>query len=285
MKPTWARAMWALFEPIHAVTYFSPAARAAFEEAGLRGFWRGYFAGRAAPLGPVPAAPVVGAFFSFAPAFVARALPDVWERASPERALEARLAGAVAALTPLSRVLSLTELGEAVTILEAAVSALDPAGRVLGAANAALPTPEPLLGRLWQATTTLREHRGDGHIAALVVAGLSGCEALAVRAGHDLPRELLQAARGWSDEQWDAAVRRLVTRGWLDGDGRVTMKGITGYEKVEAETDALAAAPWNAIGSPHTARLTALLGRLSSACRAELPSPNPIGLPVRSGRG
>ena len=44
------RSMWHLFEPIHAVTYFSPQARAAFEEAGLRGFWRGYFAGRAAPL-------------------------------------------------------------------------------------------------------------------------------------------------------------------------------------------------------------------------------------------
>ena len=47
-----ARAMWTLFEPIHAVTYFAPEARGAYEEAGLRGFWRGYFAGRAAPLGP-----------------------------------------------------------------------------------------------------------------------------------------------------------------------------------------------------------------------------------------
>lgn len=285
MKPTWARAMWALFEPIHAVTYFSPDARSAFEEAGLRGFWRGYFAGRAAPLGRVPAAPVVGAFFSFAPAFVARALPDVWDRADPQRALEARQAGAVAALTRVSHVVSPYELAEAVRLMEAAVGALDPAGRVLGAANAALPTPEPLLARLWQAATTLREHRGDGHVAALVVAGLTGCEALAVRAGHDLPRELLQAARGWSDEQWDAAVARLVTRGWLDGDGRVTMKGVTGYEKVETETDALAAVPWNAIGSTATARLTALLGPLSAACRAELPSPNPIGLPVPSGRG
>ena len=44
--------MWTLFEPVHAVTYFAPEARSAFEAAGLRGFWRGYFAGRAAPLGP-----------------------------------------------------------------------------------------------------------------------------------------------------------------------------------------------------------------------------------------
>ena len=46
-----ARSMWTLFEPIHAVTYFTAEARSAYEKAGLRGFWRGYFAGRAAPLG------------------------------------------------------------------------------------------------------------------------------------------------------------------------------------------------------------------------------------------
>ena len=62
-----ARHLWTLFEPLHAVTYFAPEARAAFENAGLRGFWRGYFAGRAAPLGAVSAAPVVALFFSFAP--------------------------------------------------------------------------------------------------------------------------------------------------------------------------------------------------------------------------
>ena len=36
-----ARAMWTLFEPVHAVIYFAPEARGAFEDAGLRGFWRG----------------------------------------------------------------------------------------------------------------------------------------------------------------------------------------------------------------------------------------------------
>src|SRR5437588_7370107 len=95
------RHMWTLFEPIHDVTYFHPAARAAFEEAGLRGFWRGYFAGRAAPLGPVGAAPVIAAFYGFAPRMVTRALPDVWTRATPEAALAARAAGARAGLVRL----------------------------------------------------------------------------------------------------------------------------------------------------------------------------------------
>lgn len=275
--------MWSLFEPIHAVTYFSPVGRAAFEAAGLRGFWRGYFAGRAAPLGPVPAAPVTAAFFSFAPHVVARALPAVWALASPERALAARVRGAVDALTPLARMLEPHDLAEAVELIEAAVDKLDTAGRVLGAANAALPPPESLLGRLWQASTTLREHRGDGHVAALVTAGLGGCEALVLRAGHDLSREVLQP-RGWSDEDWAAAAGRLANRGWLDTAGRVTTAGINGYERIEADTDALAAVPWNALGAGPTTRLTVLLTPLAKACRAELPSPNPVGLPVASGR-
>src|SRR6266536_2659878 len=282
MRATWARAMWAVFEPIHAVTYFSPVARGAFEAAGLRGFWRGYFAGRAGPLGPVPAAPVVAAFFSFAPHMVERALPAVWELASPEQALEARLRGAVAALTEPAGVMSPRDLTEAVELMEAAVAELEPAGRILGAANAELPRPQTPLGQLWQAATTLREHRGDGHIAALVTAGLGGCEVLTLRAGHDLSREVLQPARGWSDEQWEAATRRLVNRGWLAQDGRITAAGVNVYERVETDTDTLAAVPWSALGSAPTARLKVLLTPLTAACRAELPAANPIGLPVPS---
>src|SRR3954451_21286151 len=97
--PALARRMWSLYEPLHVVTYFTPEARSAFEAAGLRGFWRGYFGGRAAPLGPVGPAPVVASFFSFAPPMVARALPDVWQRAEPAAVLRARLDGARAALT------------------------------------------------------------------------------------------------------------------------------------------------------------------------------------------
>src|SRR5574342_764117 len=99
---TTARRMWVLFESVHAVTYFAPEARAAFEAAGLRGFWRGYFAGRAAPLGPVNAAPVIALFNSFSPSMVQRAIPDVWTRAMPDAALAARVDGAASALRALS---------------------------------------------------------------------------------------------------------------------------------------------------------------------------------------
>src|SRR5436309_3384985 len=48
VTPAHARRLWRLLEPYHAVTYFAPVAHQAFKDAGLRGFWMGYFAGRAA---------------------------------------------------------------------------------------------------------------------------------------------------------------------------------------------------------------------------------------------
>jgi hypothetical protein len=275
-----ARRMWALFEPIHAVTYFAPPARTAFDEVGLRGFWRGYFAGRAAPLGPVGPAPVVAAFFGFAPAFVARAIPDVWQRAAPEVALAARLHGAVDSLALAVSTLDGGDAGldEAADLLHAATAGLDHGGRVLAATNAALPQPSEPLARIWQSATLLREHRGDGHVAALVGAGVTGCEALAWRAAIDLSRDLLQPARGWDDDDWQAATGRLVTRGWVAPDGRATAEGLAAYQAVEEVTDRCATAPWDALGPTGTDRVAQLLRPLARACRSGMPTPNPIGL-------
>ncbi|HEX6968819.1 MAG TPA: hypothetical protein VF174_08435 [Micromonosporaceae bacterium] len=272
--------MWAHFEPVHAVTYFHPHSRAAYEAVGLRGYWRGYFAGRAAPLGAVDAAPVIAAFFSFAPSMVTRALPAVWELAAPEQALQARLDGAVRALTELIDDQPDQRIAEAAELLEEAVAHLEPAGRVLGAANAALPRPEQPLARLWQAATTLREHRGDGHIAALVAAGLDPVETLAFRTSLDLDRRLVQPYRGWTDEQWQAGIDRLVARGWLSGNGQPTEHGIASFQAIEDATDRAAAGPWLAIGTDTTRRLRELLTPIARACRTVLPTGNPMGLPT-----
>src|SRR5262249_12067381 len=166
--------MWTLFEPVHDVTYFAPEARAAFEAAGLRGFWRGYFAGRSAPLGRISAAPVTASFYTFAPAMVSRALPAVWDLASPQDALRAREAGAVVALGGR---LAGKDGAVRVAADKLAQAAADLAcwGRVLAGANAVLPVPDEPLARLWHAATVLREHRGDGHFAALVAADVDGC--------------------------------------------------------------------------------------------------------------
>ncbi|MEH0970427.1 hypothetical protein V6U77_04715 [Micromonospora sp. CPCC 205546] len=271
--------MWTHYEPIHAVTYFHPRARAAFEAVGLRGFWRGYFAGRAAPLGAVEAAPVTAAFFTFAPHTVARALPAVWRLATPEEALRARLTGAVQALAELTYELPESHLVEAADLLEAAAAEVEPAGRVLGAANAALPRGEYPLARLWQAATTLREQRGDGHIAALVAAGLDPVETLAWRVAVDIsPLNLL--GRGWSEEQWADARARLAERGWLTADGEPTEQGRSRFQAIEDATDTAAAHPWRALGPERTRRLRELLEPIARAGHTVIPEGNPIGLPA-----
>jgi hypothetical protein len=283
--------MWTLFEPLHAVTYFAPQAAAAFEAAGLRGFWRGYFAGRAAPLGAVGAGPVCATFYGFAPPMVRRALPDVWTRATPATTLTARLTGARTALTAAfsgaeqrsvpGGVVSGDDLARAATLLRDAAEAAGAdgfAGRPLAAANADLPWPDDSLGTLWQAATILREHRGDGHVAALLVAGLDGAESLVWRASLDSARDLLQPARGWSDEQWDAAAARLTARGWL-ADGTATESARTALATVERRTDELASAPWTALGPAATDTLAKLLAPMTAAASRLLRYPNPIGLP------
>ena len=303
--------MWTLFEPVHAVTYFTAEARSAYEQAGLRGFWRGYFAGRAAPLGAASAAVVAASFFNFAPAFVARAIPAVWELITPEEALRVRLAGAAEGLGRLLAGRE-AEAAAAADLLWGAIGELDFSGRVLAAANAALPVPPGEdaaaspgssgssafaassapsassaaagLGRLWQAATLLREHRGDGHFAALAAADIDGCEAVVLRCCLDLRREDMQPVRGWTDEAWDGALSRLAARGWVDADGTLTSAGREAHAAVEDATDRAASRPWARLGPEATAEIAAVLTPLARACAAALPYPSPIGVPA-PGRG
>jgi hypothetical protein len=280
-----ARVMWTLFEPIHAVTYFAPEARSAFEQAGLRGFWRGYFAGRAAPLaplGPTGAAVVGASFFNFAPAFVGRAIPGVWELISPSQALQTRVSGAVEALGRLLAGRE-AEVAAAADLMERAAGELDCAGRVLAAANVALGVPgagSSALARLWQAATVFREHRGDGHWAALAAADVDGCEAVVLRCGLDLRRQDMQPIRGWTDEQWEAARARLADRGWVDAGGQLTGAGRKAHDKAEAATDRAASRPWARVGAEAAAELATLLTPLARACGEVVPYPSPIGVPA-----
>jgi len=289
--------MWALIEPIHVISYFAAAPKAEFEQAGLRGFWRGYFAGRAAPIGPTGPAPVVASFFSFAPGMVARAIPGVWELITPGDALAVREAGASAALRSLLDLpdgepvpAPVTAAADRLIDLTAGLSC---AGRTLGAANAALPVPADGLARLWHAAPVLREHRGDGHIAALGAADLDAPEALALRAGVDRAacgghshvsagwgRAQMQPARGWTDAEWDAAAARLADRGLLRADGTATQAGTELHRDVEHATDVSAARPWARLSRDDADALADLLLPIASACAAVLPIPNPIGVPA-----
>jgi hypothetical protein len=271
-----ARAMWTMFEPVHDVTYFAPEALQAFTAAGLRGYWRGYFAGRAAPLGSARAAVVTASFYNFAPAFVSRAIPGVWDLITPQEAIAVREAGAAASLR---RLLSgrEAEAAKAADLLWLAVDNLDFAGRVLSAANSELPVSRDPLTRLWQATALLREHRGDGHFAALAAADIDGCEAVVLRCAKDISRELMQPVRGWTDEQWDAAAARLTERGLIGEDAALTAAGRVVHDAVEAATDQAAERPWKRMGAAGLAEVADVLLPLAQACAAALPEVIPVG--------
>ena len=170
-----ARRMWTLFEAVHAVTYFAPEALSAANEAGYRGFWMGYFACRMAPLGAMGPQVATSVCFGFHRSRAERALPDAWSYAGPERALAVRVEGAAAALRPhLERSgFCADELSPAADLAWQAAALADCSGRVLGAANQALPRPDDSLSALWQACTTLREQRGDTHNCVLIADGVS----------------------------------------------------------------------------------------------------------------
>ena len=273
-----ARAMWTMFEPVHDVTYFAPEALSGFTEAGLRGFWRGYFAGRAAPLGGTRAAVVAASFFNFAPSFVARAVPGVWDLVTPQEAIAVREAGATAALRRLLGGRE-AEAAKAADLLWRAAEDLDFAGRALAAANAELPVSGDPLTRLWQVTTLLREHRGDGHFAALAAADIDGCEAVVLRCAKDadISRDMMQPVRGWSDEQWDGAAARLAERGLTGEDGAMTAAGRAAHDAVEAATDQAAARPWDRMGPAAVAEVADVFLPLAQACAAALPQVIPVG--------
>jgi hypothetical protein len=285
-SPGTARRLWALGEPFHALIYFADELRVAGGSAGLTGFWSAYFAFRAAPLGAVGPDVVTATFYNFAPSFVARRVPAIWEATTPAAALEARLGGVDAAV---GRVLgadwsSSAEAAEAASLARAAAAAVDPSGRPLAAANSGVGIPEEPHLALWQALTTLREHRGDGHNAALLQREVDGVGAhvLAAAAGRS-SREWLQRARGWDDDAWDGAVEALTRRGWLDGD-RLSAEGLAMVAAIEADTDRLALGPWQALGDRGCDRLAELLTPVRRAVVAagDWPAHNPIGAPEPS---
>lgn len=279
-RPTAARELWTLLEPLHAVTYFSPEPLVALKAAGFRGFWMGYFAGRSAPLGPATPELVHALFYNFTLDHVRRALPDAWTFAPPSAALQARCEGSVAALT---RLLGDGD-GEAVSrAAELALRAADHApaeGRGLFAANRSLPVPEAPLARLWHAATLLREHRGDGHVAVLTAAGITGREAHVLHAlTTGTPAEVYAVARGLGEGEWHRICDRLADRGLVE-DGAITPLGESVKAVVEEQTDRLAATAYDGLTDAELTELATLLRPLARAVIAggDIPRQSPMGL-------
>jgi hypothetical protein len=260
------RRAWRVTEPIHAIVYFVPEAPSRYERFGLDAL-EGYFASRAAAMGPVGAGPVTATFYNFKPSLVARMLPAVWERATPAEMLEARLDAAGAALTRGlgADVLASPEVAEAAGLARRAAEAAGrwPQGRPLFAAHAELPWPRAPHLVLWHAQTLLREFRGDGHVAALLNAGVSGLDAMILHvASGGADERLLRGTRGWRTAEWQEAADGLRARGLLDDDG-LTDDGRRLRAGIEASTDRLAAPAYDAIGTDACVRLAELTRPLS----------------------
>ncbi len=275
-----SRRLWKAAETVHAVTYFSEESIAAARELGYRGFWMGYFAFRAAPLGPVGPAAVEALFNNFHADRVARALPDAWEIAPPSVAIDRRRSAAAEALRRFG------VEGPDEYLMQAmfgSVATIAPHGRAMFAANRQIaPTGDPVAD-LWQWCTTVREHRGDGHVAALAVLGIDGLEAtvlLAADLGIDL--ELFEQSRGWERRHIDAALSRLGQHGLVDEDGGLTESGRSLRQEIEDLTDRQAFGVLSRLGEAHELVLAHLEGAAEAIRSAgAIPYPNPIGLDPR----
>jgi hypothetical protein len=261
--------MFELIEPIATVT-FSEVPTEAFLALGMRNYWDGYFAGRAAPLGLAPAEVVHAVFYNFADGEVARHIPWVWGKTTPQEAIAVRERGSTAALRQMIGALAddpgLVRIADLAT--RAGVSA-PTEGRVLYAGLRSLDVPEEPVARLWHATTLLREHRGDGHNAALVAHGIGGTEAhvlLALSLGmraqefgriHHLPKAQLAAV-----------IDGLRVRGLVDAAGGFTDAGRGTSERIEALTDELAAPAYAVLTAGELDELIAGLEPVAAAVSA-----------------
>ncbi|MFJ8545647.1 hypothetical protein ACIRFH_27200 [Streptomyces sp. NPDC093586] len=247
---------------LHSTHYFSPDLGRELAALGITDPRAVNFAVRAAALGPVGAGAVTAAFYNYKHDLVARHVPAVWETVTPARVLAARTRAVDATLRRLlgEEAVASAEMAEAAELALRAAEGCSRSGRPLYSAHADLPVPgEPHLA-LWHAATLLREHRGDGHLAALLAAGLDGLEALVshTATGKGMAPKWVFGTRGWSREEWDAASDRLRGRGLLDDAGELTERGVALREGIERETDRMDEAPYAHLGAEGVARLTEL---------------------------
>jgi hypothetical protein len=258
-----ARRMFELLEPICLVTYFADECNEELAALGHRTYWDGYFASRAAPLGRVPAQVVHAAFYSFADGEAARHIPSAWETIPPEASVAARERGSAASVRRIlgDELADSPGLVRAADLTTKAATSAPTAGRVMYAGMRTLAVPSDPVARLWHCATMLREHRADGHVAALVGARIGGTEAhvLSALAMGIHPPESFGRIHHLPKERLAAVMDGLRERGLVDADGRFTDAGRETQQRIEALTDELAAPPYDALSPAERDELVAEL--------------------------
>ena len=252
--------------PIHGFIYFAPEATEVYEALGLPTSHH-YFASRAAALGAVPAEVVVATFFNFPPFMVEVAIPDAWSIAPPAAIQTGRMRAAGRALRRLAGdALDADGIAAACALTGRMIAGVGDAGRPLAAGNRAVPEPDDPWERLWQRITIIREWRGDTHVAALIAAAVDPVEALLLHAATgQVPLAALKATRPWSEQAYDAGVKRLRARGLLDDGGTFTAEGRAFREAIERVTDEASAPLIEATGPSDSHQLLELLRPIRKA--------------------
>ncbi len=262
-RPALARRMFDLLEPICLVTFFADECNEELAALGHPTYWDGYFASRAAPLGRVPAEVVHAAFYSFADGEAARHIPSAWEKIPPEESVAARERGSAASVRRIlgDEMAGSPGLARAADLITKAATSAPTAGRMMYAGMRTVTVPSDPVARLWHSATMLREHRGDGHIAALVGAGIGGTEAhvISALAMGIYPAESFGRIHHLPKQRLAAVMAGLRERGLIDADGRFTDAGRELQQRIEALTDELAAPPYDALTPAELAELIANL--------------------------
>lgn len=231
--PTPARRLRDALEPIAMHGLRSGAVPDRLAGQGLDRF-DSYVWSRAAALGTPATSVVVSAFGVFEPGYLAAAYERARGRVTRERVLAAREDGASVSL---AAVLVDDDVAPLADALLDAVRALPGTARPLFSGLRELPVPTDPHGRLWRAADLVREHRGDGHLAACIAAGL---DPLAMNvltelwAGYSCGE--YAATRGFTDEAVSTCVAGLTERGWVS-DGLLTEEGAAVRRAVEEATD------------------------------------------------
>ncbi|MBP2326763.1 hypothetical protein JOF56_007148 [Kibdelosporangium banguiense] len=270
-----ARQTWRVAEPIHGMIYFSPEAQAAYKDLGLS-YHAGYFASRSAAFGVVPAKVVIATFYNFNPVLVRESIQAAWSTTDPAAMLATRYAAVDQTMRRvLGDAVDSPEMARVATLLRKAAESIadDVTGRPLFAAHAALPWPTQPHVVLWHAQTLLREHRGDAHIAALLLAGLSGIEALITHAASGaIDAETLRKTRRWSEAEWQQGIDALRERDWLTSDAEPTFtpSGEARRAEIERRTDENSTAAYVHLGEEACAEVQALVKPYSRALAEEL---------------
>lgn len=231
-----ARTVRNVTEPIAASVYFAPEAHQGYEALGLN-YFEGYFCSRGACLGRAPWSVIAAAFAAFKPSAVETAVTGGWAKATPAQLLDARERGATAQLERLvGAAAAPKDLARATQILWEMTDGVDPSGRALYAGLSVLDRPNTPFGALWRAADLVREHRGDGHIAAWIPHVDSTEITVMTELAWGIPARSYVFTRGWSEDDVDAAYARLTARGLID-DGALTTTGTELREHIERTTD------------------------------------------------